>query len=113
MNEFLLNHSDESLGVDHLTPIKVLQKTYHYISNQQQNVENVKQILSINFASDEIRTRCDVLKMQCIKLVFSEKTVKLTCFSSVGSCDHLADKIPAISFLLKFGKSFCILKYFL
>ena len=42
MNEFLLNHSDESLGVDHLTPTKVLQKTYHYISNQQQNVENVK-----------------------------------------------------------------------
>ncbi len=28
----------------------------------------------------------------------------------MGICDHLADKIPAISFLLKFGKSFCILK---
>ncbi len=33
-----------------------------------------------------------------------------TSFSSVGICDHLADKIPAISFLLKLGKSFCILK---
>jgi hypothetical protein len=38
------------------------------------------------------------------------KQVLHTSFSSVDNCDHLADRMLAISFLLRFGNSSCILK---